>query len=158
MEPITIPRRCQLAWDALNGRIDYRLHLLRAGWYSTRDLFAVTGRPSTERKVRELRKLGLVDWRKVTDHNSGGEFVEFKVAAEPGRGREIVNLPAGDAVLLSRRPGENTPAPTVPPADTSTRQPSLSASPTVAGAPAEAAGELFYVEPDRAAFERGKRR
>lgn len=101
-EPITIPRRCQLAWDALNGRLDYALHLRRAGWYSTRDLFAVTGRPSTERKVRELRALGVVDWRRVPDHDSGGEFVEFKVAAEPGRGHEIKTNPAGGEGVLHR--------------------------------------------------------
>lgn len=93
-----IPGDCLIAWRALSGIFDPYMHRLRGGWYGTRDLFALTNRPSTERKVRKLRECGLVDWRKVPDRITGGCFVEYRIAADPP-GREIV--PQSDQPILS---------------------------------------------------------
>lgn len=73
-----VPRDCLLAWQTLTGRLDPDLHARRGGWYSTRDLFKVTGRPSTERKARRLVELGLAERRHVPDRHTGGLFAEFR--------------------------------------------------------------------------------
>jgi len=88
-DPITIPGDCQRTWDALNGRVDFKLHIQRGGWYGSFDLQRLAKQSCADRKARKLRKLGVLDWRDVVDHVTGGKFVEFKVACEPGHGRDL---------------------------------------------------------------------
>jgi len=81
---VTVPYDCRHVWQALTGILDQALHARRGGWYSTRDLFLVTGRPSAERKARKLVEIGLVERRHVPDRKTGGLFAEFRALPQGG--------------------------------------------------------------------------
>ena len=133
-DPI-IPNDCRRVWMALGGHLDPDLHQRRDGWYSVHDLGQLVHGVNDEtcaRKARKLRAHGLVDWRKVPDHFSGGIFVEFRRAAVAGHGKLV---------------------------DPAAPQSTLDASPTVADEPAAAEGLLFDLpDPDRASFEKAGQR
>ena len=96
-----IPRDCLLAWQTLTGRLDPALHARRGGWYSTRDLFHVTGRPSTERKARRLVEIGFAERRHVPDRQTGGLFAEFR-AIQPNSDT-LFDLPPPSRDVIERR-------------------------------------------------------
>lgn len=51
----TIPKRCQLVYDALAGRLGQTSYTRQTGRWRYIDLIQVTGRNSSDKKLRELR-------------------------------------------------------------------------------------------------------
>ena len=49
-------------------------------------LQAVTGQSSADVRARELRKMGIVDWRQAPGNKHGA--IDYALAAMPGQGRE----------------------------------------------------------------------
>lgn len=82
--PITPPGHAMPVYKAISSDPDK--------WWSVYSLQGVLARYTGEtiaRKARLLRGLGLLDWRKVADTDSGGRFVDYRVAKDgPGYGRE----------------------------------------------------------------------
>ena len=58
----------------------------RGRWMSVWQLQAVTGQSSADVRARELRKMGIVDWRQAPGNKHGA--IDYALAAVPCQGRE----------------------------------------------------------------------
>lgn len=80
---MTIPRRCELVYQALQGLLGQTDFSARTGCWRYIDLIKITGRNSTERKLRELIEAepGLVRCQVLTGED-GTRFKVFDLAPQ----------------------------------------------------------------------------
>lgn len=126
-EPITPPRDCWVVLRAIASDT--------ARWWTIYDLQTAVPKHTGEtiaRKARKLRKLGLLDWCKPVDSETGGRFIEYRMASPHGSGCK--HDPD------SRRPILDDPV-----------------APKRAPVDQDEAGVLFDLPPSREAFERAGR-
>lgn len=102
-----IPRRCDLVYRALSGLCGGTEYTAQTGWWRYIDIIRVTGRNSSERKLRELIEAcpGLVQDR--VESADGNQFKVFRLApkAEADEGLEFqVKIPKTPGQLFDLPP------------------------------------------------------
>ena len=98
-DPITPGRDCIQVWRVVSS--------MPSRWWTVyavqREVPRYTGE-TVARKLRKLRTLGLLDWRKVADNNTGGRFTDYRVARYHGCGQQWEADGSRPLVAIKRPP------------------------------------------------------
>jgi len=98
-DPITPGRDCIEVWRVVSG--------MPSRWWTVyavqRELPRYTGE-TVARKLRKLRTLGLLDWRKVPDDKTGGGVTDYRGAKPQGCGQQWEADGSRPLVVIKRPP------------------------------------------------------